>query len=58
MYILVALFKRLSPEQNGHHFADNISKLTFFNENICISIQFSLNFVLTGSVDNSYVYVW
>ena len=35
----------LSPEQNGHHFADDIFKCIFMNENLCILIQISLNFV-------------
>ena len=33
------------PGQNGHHFADNLFKLIFVNENVRISIQISLKFV-------------
>ena len=38
--------------QNGHHFADDIFKWIFFNENIWISIQISMEFVPKGPVNN------
>ena len=39
-------------EQNGRHFAEDIFKCIFLNENIIISIQFSLKFVPKGPIDN------
>ena len=35
---MAALVNILGMEQNGWHFADNIYKCIFFNENICIVI--------------------
>ena len=35
----------LSPRQNGRHFADNIFKCIFLNENVWIAIDISLKFV-------------
>ena len=40
------------PRQNGHHFADNIFKCIFLNENIWISIKISLKFVPKGPINN------
>ena len=40
------------PGQNGRHFADNIFKGIFLNENVRISIQFSLKFVAKCTIDN------
>ena len=42
----------LRPRQNGHHFADDIFKCIFLNENIWISIKISLKFVPRGSISN------
>ena len=42
----------LRPRQNGHHFADDIFKCIFFNENVWISISILLNFVPNGSINN------
>ena len=42
----------LRPRQNGRHFTDNVFKCIFFNEDICISINFSLIFVPTGQLNN------
>ena len=36
------------PGQNGHHFADNIFRCIFVNENFCILIKISLKFVPKG----------
>ena len=44
------------PGQNGRHFADDIFKRIFLNENVRISIQFSLKFVPTGPIDNKSAY--
>ena len=45
-------FNTLRPRQNGRHFADDIFKCIFFNENISISIKISLVFVLKGPINN------
>ena len=37
-------FNTLGPRQNGHHFADDIFKYIFLNENVWISIEISLKF--------------
>ena len=42
----------LRLRQNGHHFTDNIFKCNFLNENLCISVQISLKFVLQGPLNN------
>ena len=38
----------LRPRQNGHHFADDIFKCIFLNENVLIAIKISLKFVPKG----------
>ena len=40
------------PEQNGRHFADDFFRCIFVNENFCILINSSLNFVPKGPIDN------
>ena len=42
----------LRPRQNGRHFADDILKCIFFNENVWILIEISLKFVPKGPIDN------
>ena len=42
----------LSPGQNCHHFADDIFKCTFLNENIWISINILVKFVPKGRNNN------
>ena len=42
----------LRPRRNGHHFADDIFKHIFFNENIWISIQISLKSVPKDPINN------
>ena len=42
----------LRPWQNGRHFADDIFKCIFFNENIWIPINISMKFVPKGSIKN------
>ena len=37
--------------QNGRHFADDIFKRIFFNENVWISIKTSLKFVSDGPIN-------
>ena len=46
------LINTLRPRQNGHHFADDTFKSIFVNENVRISIKFSLEFVLKGPINN------
>ena len=42
----------LRPRRNEQHFADDISKRIFFNENVWISIKLSLKFVPKGPINN------
>ena len=42
----------LRPRQNGRHFADDIFKCIFLNENIWIPIKISLKFVPKGPINN------
>ena len=42
----------LRPRQNGRHFADDIFKRIFLNENMWISIKISLKFVPKGPINN------
>ena len=42
----------LRPRQNGRHFADDIFKCIFMNENVWIVIENSLNFVPKGRINN------
>ena len=42
----------LRPRQNGRHFADDIFKCIFLNENVWISLQISLKFVPKGPINN------
>ena len=42
----------LRPRLNGRHFADDIFKGIFLNENVWIPIKFSLKFVPKGQINN------
>ena len=42
----------LRPRQNVRHFADDIFKCIFFNENVWIPIKISLKFVPKGPINN------
>ena len=42
----------LSPRENGRHFADDIFKSIFLNENFWIRIEISLKFVPKGPINN------
>ena len=46
------LLNTLKPRQHGRHFADDTFKRISLNENIWISIEFSLKFVRKGSINN------
>ena len=50
-YILKTL-NTLRPRQNGRHFADDIFKCIFLNENARISIKISLKFVPKARINN------
>ena len=45
-------FNSLRPRQNGRHFADDVFKWIFLNENVLISIKMSLKFVPRGPISN------
>ena len=45
-------FNTLRQKQNGRHFADDIFKCIFLNENRWVSINISLKFVLKGRINN------
>ena len=46
------LINTLRPGENGRHFADDIFKCIFLNENVWIPIKISLKFVLKGPINN------
>ena len=46
------IFNTLRPRQNGRHFADDIYKCIFLNENVWISIKSSLKFVPKSPINN------
>ena len=53
LYVLLTYwFNTLRPKQNGRHFAYDISKCIFLNENEWILIRISLKFVPKGLIDN------
>ena len=45
-------FNTLRPRQTGCHFADDVFKGIFLNENVWILLQISLKFVPKGPIDN------
>ena len=47
----------LRTRQDVHHFADNIFKCIFFNENIWILIKISLKFVPESLIGNMSVWI-
>ena len=49
---LRTLLNTLRPRQDGRHFADDILKCIFLNENVWIPIEISLKFVPKGPIDN------
>ena len=50
--IVIQLFNTLRPRQNGRHFADDIFKCIFLNENVWIPIKISMKFVPKGPINN------
>ena len=51
-WVAICLINTLRPRQNGRHFADDILKRIFLNENVWIPIEISLKFVPKGPIDN------
>ena len=49
---IMTSFNTLRPRQNGQHFADNILKCIFLNENVWIPVKISLNVVPKGPINN------
>ena len=52
VYLSQSWLNTLRPRRNEQHFADDIFKLIFFNENVWISIKISLKFVPKGPINN------
>ena len=48
----LTMFNTLRLRQDGRHFADDIFKCIFLNENALISIEISLKFIPKGPIDN------
>ena len=51
-FVMVDSVDSSPPGENGRHFADDIFKRISLNENVRISIQFSLKFVSKGPIEN------
>ena len=52
MCLVISYFNSLRPRQNRRHFADNIFKCIFLNENVWILINISLKFLPKGPIDH------
>ena len=50
--MLYATINTLTPWRNGRHFADDIFKCNFLDENVWIPIKISLTFVPQGPINN------
>ena len=50
--LMSSIINPLRQRQNGRHFADDIFKCIFLNENVWIPIEISLKFVPKGPIDN------
>ena len=48
----VVIFNTLRPGKNGRHFADDIFKCIFVNENVWIPIKISLKYISKGPINN------
>ena len=46
------MINTLRPRQNGRHFADDVFKCIFLNENVWILLKISLKFVSMGPINN------
>ena len=49
---LIYCLNTLGPRQNGRHFADDIFKCIFLNENVWISLKIALKFVPRVRINN------
>ena len=49
---MISKINTCRPRQNGRHFADDIFKCIFLNDNVKISVKFSLNLVPKGPINN------
>ena len=49
---MICAVTTLRPRQNGRHFADDILKCIFWNENVWLPIKISLKFVPHGAINN------
>ena len=52
MVFIMAIVNTLRPRQDGRHFADDIFKRIFLNENVWIPIKISLKFVPKSPINN------
>ena len=52
MKIYMNFNEHIEAETNARHFPDDIFQCIFLNENVWISINISLNFVLRGQINN------
>ena len=52
LWFQVGAINTLRSRQHGRHFADDIFKCIFLNENVSISIEISLKFVPKGPINN------
>ena len=48
----LAVFNTLGPRRNRRHFADDIFKCIFLDENVLISIKISLKFIPKDPINN------
>ena len=55
--IAITMTLTLRPTHNGRHFADDIFKCIFLNENASIAIKISLKFVPKGPINNTPSFV-
>ena len=51
--ILYNQFNSLRPRQNKRHFADDVFKCNFLNENVWIPVEISLKFLPKGPINNT-----
>ena len=52
IFRVLHVLNTLRPRQNGRHFADDIFKCIFLNENVWIPFKISLKFVPKGAINN------
>ena len=47
------IYLPITPGQNGHRFADDISRFIFVNEKFCLFIEISRKYVHKGPIDKN-----